>query len=216
MIKKIMALIMACFAVFAFAGCGKDISGTYVGESIAKDEPVTYVMKVTKDKSKGYDVKLYQASYKLKPYVVNKDTAIIRSFNAFNMWNEDMYKEIPDDRLPQVAVKADFQYDEYLSFIMSDLNDQNVMTEVGAKGIDKPKALKLDKDGNLIDIHTAMSSGDYLTTKDRKFVKAKDFKLDTVKEELQKRIEAICKAKYDKPHNSKFAKMEFEDNTTKK
>lgn len=73
-----------------------------------------------------------------------------------------------------------------------------------------------DKNGNLIDIHSAMSSGDYLTAKDRKFVKAKDFKLDTVKEELQKRIEAICKAKYDKPHNSKFAKMEFEDNTTKK
>lgn len=64
MMKKVMAFVLALFAVVSFAGCGKSFEGYYVGEALENDGPYTYVMEVKPNQgSKGYMLSVYRAEY---------------------------------------------------------------------------------------------------------------------------------------------------------
>lgn len=210
MIKKIMLFFMAIFACVAMAGCGKDYSGTYVGEALSDKETATYVLDIKKAKDNGYTISQYEATYSPDTLdVINKDKAKYRAVGLFAMWNGTDNHEIPEENKPRYGGKVQFSYKLKAQIHVSEPDDKGRMTGTYTGGVGAmPCEFIIDKDGNIMD-NNGFSCLDYIKRSNRKFNKVKDFNQDYVKPELQERVNNYFKNKYEK-RDQHFDHVDFE------
>ena len=208
MMKRLIAFFMAIFAVFAFSGCGNDLSGTYVGEPLGQNEPQTVVMDVKKADKGGYTIAMYKATYKLNIDVQNKDKA--RYANPAAAFFTGKPVKIDEEHMPRYGGTGKFSYKLDVQLHASEPSKQNIMTAIvpGSFGMGQAN-FEIDKDGNIIDTNGVSTSG-YLVTEPRKFVKVMNFNKDSIKEDLQKRIIVDCERQYN-GENQRFGTIEFSD-----
>ena len=211
MMKKIMLFFMAIFACFAMAGCGKDYSGTYVGEALSDEEISTYVFEVKKAKDKGYTISQYVATYGPDTLdVINKDKARYPAVGIFALNNPNPNREIPEENKPRYGGKVKFSYKLKAQIHVSEPDDKGRMTGTYTGGVGgMPCEFVIDKDGNIMD-NNGFSCLDYIKRSSRKFTKVQDFTQDSVKKDLQERVNNYFKAKYNNK-NERFDHVDFED-----
>ena len=207
MIKKIMLFFMAIFACVAMAGCGKDASGTYVGEALTDSEITTYVMDVKKAKDKGYTIALYEATYGPTDLpVTNKDKA---RYPGLALFADNAQREIPEENKPRHGGKVKFSYKLTATINVSEPDDKGRMIGTYTGGVGAmPCEFVIDKDGNIMD-NNGFSCLNYFKRSSRKFTKVSDFKQDSVKPELQQRMNNFFKDKYEKKQE-RFDHVDFE------
>lgn len=209
MMKKIMLFFMAIFACFAMAGCGKDYSGTYVGEAISDKEYSTFVFDIKKAKDNGYTISQYEATYSPNSLeVINKDKAQYRAGGLLS-WG-DGPTEIPEENKPRYGGKVKFSYKLIAQLHVSEPDDKGVMTGTYTGGVGAmPCEFVIDKDGNIMD-NNGFSCLNYIQRSSRKFTKVKDFNKDSLKPELQERMTNYFKDRYERK-DQHFDHVDFED-----
>ena len=179
--KKVMAFLLAVFAVFSFAGCGKNFEGYYVGDAINDRETDTYVMEIKPTKNnKEYTLSIYQAGYNDKLDVLNKSTSKVYG-NVFAVFRT---KPLSDEEKNQYGGATKFHYKLVQSFRVPDPGDTGV---INANMMGYPISFSIDKDGNIF----TTASGDMQV-----FKKVSNFKKEDLKPELQKKAMEYFKTRY--------------------
>lgn len=187
--KKVMAFLLALFAVVSFAGCGKSFDGYYVGNAINEKETDTYVMEIKPTKNnKEYTLSIYQAGYDDKLDVLNKSTSKVYG----NMFAVFRTKPLTDEEKNQYGGPTKFHYKLVQSFRVPDPGDTGV---INANMMGYPISFSIDKEGNITDTSN-LTTGSYLNASERVFKKVNNFKKEDLKPDLQKKVMEYFKTRY--------------------
>ena len=203
MFKKVAAGLVAGMAVMMMAGCGSDLSGTYVGEP--KNEGDCYInyLEVHKGDKDGYNINYHSAGYTLKA-VNGEGTKVYNPIFAVG----------PVPKPHYVRDVTATWYSEIANQLFTSAVKDNRMTFTDSKnGGFVTGTIVVDKDGNLID-----EAGKFSDKPGRKFTKVKEIDWDKVKAELQENVKKYADANYnhtDVLMESVLGKLEFKDGTDK-
>lgn len=202
MFKKVAAGLVAGFAVMTMAGCGSDLSGTYVGEP--KEEGDCYVnyMEVHKGDKDGYSINYHSAGYTID--AVNGEGT--KSYNP-------IFATGPVPKPHYVRDVTATWYSKISNQLFTSAVKDNRMTFKDSKsGGFEVGTIVVDKDGNLID-----EAGKFSGKPGRKFTKVKEIDWNKVKEELQENVKTYADKKYNFTNvlmESVLGKLEFKDGNT--
>lgn len=199
MMKKLVAGLMAGIATVVMAGCGSDLSGTYVGEPFSDTATITYVLEVKKGNKDGYNMNLKEASYEATAKLGEGSVYYNPLFNSTGKKNINNYE-----------ITANFNYEIINQLFASAVDKNNTMTYRDSKNAGLlTGTIEVDKDGNLIDV-----SGAFSNMQGRRFVKVKELNMDELKKKLQESTTKFWHSHYDHSNtfsDSQVTKITFND-----
>ena len=200
MMKKVAAGLVMGLAVVTMAGCGSDMSGTYVPEKMGDAAYTTQALEVHKGDKDGYTINVRRLGYMDVKHDYNPASV---SYNR--MWEAVKEKD-------HILYDLTFTWEDeiYNQLFTTAVKDNRMTYKDSRNGGFVTGTIAVDKNGNLID-----EAGRFSNKQGTKYVKVKELNIDELKKKFQENATRWAHETVEYNSHTMFSDSEVKDITFK-